>query len=286
MPPFPPKVEIRPVQSPNYREGSMSGYSGFQVGDSAPSHYQKVARPFMQPFADALAAVAVRQGDAVLDVACGTGIATRAAASLADLNGRVVGTDINAAMLGLAEAISVESEDGISWDEASALDLPYADGSFDRVLSQQGVQFFPDPAAGLREMARVTRAEGTVAVTVWSALRDSPYFEGMYHMLLRYCDVQPVEMAWSATPDQIEGWFKGAGLRPEVRQIVRPVSLPPPLEYIPAHMAATPWASAFDSLSSEKKATAVEYMAGYVEHFLTESGVDVPFSSHLATASV
>lgn len=264
----------------------MSGDSGFQVGDRAPRHYQELTRPFMQPFADALAGAVVQEGDTVLDVACGTGIAARAAASLTGQTGSVIGTDINSAMLRLAGAISAESRDGISWDEASALDLPYGAGRFDRVISQQGVQFFPDPAAGLREMARVTRPEGTVAVTVWSALRDSPYLDGMYHMLLRFCDVQPVDMAWSSTPHQIEGWFEAAGLRPEVRQIVRTVSLPPPREYIPVHMSATPWAQAFESLSEGKRAAAVEYMAGYVERHVTESGVEVAFSSQLATASV
>ena len=265
----------------------MGERSGFQVGDGAPRRYQDLAEPFMQPFADVLVSASVEAGEAVLDVACGTGIAARTAATVVGAEGTVVGSDINAAMLGLAESISRENQDGITWDEASALDLPYEDDRFDHAVCQQGVQFFPDPPAGLQEMARVVRPGGTVSITVWSSLGDSPYFDGMYHMLLRFCGVKAEDMAWSATGSQIAGWFGAAGLsKPEVRQVVRTVSLPTPLEYIPAHMEATPWAQAFQSLTADQKATAIDYMAGYVEQFLTETGADVPFSSHLARASV
>ncbi|MGI9648944.1 MAG: class I SAM-dependent methyltransferase [Acidimicrobiia bacterium] len=264
----------------------MSDESGFQVDDSAPRRYQELTERFMHPFAEALTA-SVKDGDVVLDVACGTGIAARVAATLVGNIGQVVGADINAAMVNLARAITEENQDGIRWDEASALNLPYDEGRFDRVISQQGVQFFPDPEAGLKEMARVTRMGGTMAVTVWSDLADSPYFDGMYQMLLRFCDVKPDDMAWSSTPQQIDGWFEAAGIsRPEIQRVVRTVSLPPPLDYIPAHMLATPWAPAFDSLSSERKSAAVGYMAGHVDRFLTEEGMDVPFSSYLATTTV
>jgi SAM-dependent methyltransferase len=241
----------------------------------------------MQPFAETLTAACVNEGESVLDVACGTGIAARAAAVIAGESGLVVGTDINAPMLHLAETISRETGDRITWDKASALDLRYEDGRFDRVICQQGVQFFPDPAAGLKEMARVARPGGGVAVTVWSDMADSPYLEGMYWMLHEFCGIDPEDMTWSSTSHQIEGWFEAAGLsQPEVRQVARTVSLPPPLDYIPAHMLATPWAQAFDSLPAKKKEAAVEYMAGYVEQFVTETGADIPFRSHLATASV
>jgi SAM-dependent methyltransferase len=265
----------------------MGDGSGFQVDDDAPHHYQNEVWRFMGPFADALVSSSVSEGDAVLDAACGTGIATRAAASIVGGSGSVIGTDINSAMLRLAEAISVENEDGITWSQASALDLPYGDDRFDCVVCQQGVQFFPDPAAGLREMARVTRPGGTVAITVWSDLADSPYFDVMRDMLLRFCGVQPEDMAWSFTAVQIEDWFVSAGFsRPSVEQVNLTVALPPLHEFVPSHMRAVPWANQFFAISSEERAEAVRYMETRLGNLRTATGIDAPFGSHLATAGV
>ena len=69
--------------------------SGFQVDEQGPKYYQDCVEPIMAPFVRALVKTAVRPGDAVLDVACGTGFATRAAAEATGSAGSVVGTDIN-----------------------------------------------------------------------------------------------------------------------------------------------------------------------------------------------
>ena len=264
----------------------MSNTSGWQVPDAAPRHYQDQVWRFMIPFAEALVESSVVSGDAVLDVACGTGMATRVAAVTVGDMGRVVGSDINAAMLDLAASISKTSGDRIDWREASALDLPYSDGIFDCVICQQGIQFFPDPAVGLREMARVTRPAGKIAATVWSDLTDSPYFDAMYRMLMRYCDAKPEDMAWSSGADQITGWFRDGGLgEPDIKRIDRSVSLPPLDTFVPTHMKATPWAGQFENLSPRHTADAITYMAKRLAPWRTESGVTTPFVSYLATAT-
>ena len=264
----------------------MSDNSGWQVPDAAPRHYHDQVWRFMGPFAEVLVESAVSSGDAVLDVACGTGIAARAAAKVAGAKGRVVGSDINTAMLQIAAEVSRSLADGIEWQEASALDLPYSDGVFDSVICQQGVQFFPDPAFGLREMARVARDGGTVAATVWSALGESPYFEAMYYMLGEYCDASEDEMAWSSDAGQITDWFLASGLgQPNISRVERRVSLPPLDVYVPAHMKATPWAQDFDALSSEETAAAIDYMARRLTSWQTESGITAPFSSFIAKAA-
>lgn len=264
----------------------MSNASGWQVPDAAPRHYQDQVWRFMDPFAEALVESSVISGDTVLDVACGTGIATRAAAAIVGDLGRVVGSDINAAMLDLAASISRTSGDSIDWREASALDLPYSDGIFDCVICQQGIQFFPDPAVGLKEMARVTRPGGKIAATVWSDLTDSPYFDAMYHMLVRYCDAKPEDLAWSSQADQITEWFTDGGLgEPDVKRIERSVSLPPLDTFVPSHMKATPWAGQFENLSQRQFAEAIAYMAKRLAPWRTESGVTTPFVSYLAIAT-
>lgn len=263
----------------------MSDGSGWQVGQNAPRHYHDQVSLFMKPFADALVNSAVTPGDAVLDVACGTGIATRQAAKLLGDVGRVVGLDINGAMIDLAAELP--KGDRIEWREASALDLPYGCGTFDCVISQQGVQFFPDPSAGLAEMARVATPGARVAVTVWSPLSESPYLEAMYDMLTRCCDANPDDMAWSSTNAQIATWFNDAALgEPVIEHLVRTVSLPPLDRFVPAHMMSTPWATQFGSLTPDEASSAIRGMQQKLKRWSTTTGVDIPFASYLATIAV
>lgn len=263
----------------------MSNGSGWQVGRNAPRHYHDQVSQFMEPFADALVSAVVTRGDAVLDVACGTGIAARSVAKVLGGVGRVVGTDINGAMVELAAELP--EGDRIEWQEASALDLPYGSGTFDCAISQQGIQFFPSPSAGLAEMARVAKPGAWVAATVWSPLSESPYLEAMYNMLTRYCDASPDDMMWSSTSAEIAIWFDDAGLsRPVIEHLIRTVSLPPLDRFVPAHMASTPWAAQFGNLSPKDAVSAARQMQQTLKEWTTTTGVAIPFSSFLAKTSV
>ena len=106
----------------------------------------------------------VRAGDAVLDVACGTGNAALVAAAR---GARVVGVDAAPRLLAVARdraaALGVEVE----WLEGDLAALPVGDGAADVVLSVFGVIFAPDPAGALREVARVLRPGGGAFVTAW-----------------------------------------------------------------------------------------------------------------------
>ncbi len=134
---------------------------GFQVGADAPAYYRRTVELFMRPFAEALVAATVEPGHAVLDVACGTGLATRIAAEATGFEGRVVGADLNAGMLAAARDVPFEAPCPIEWHEASALELPFNTDEFDAITCQQGLQFFRDQVAGLAEMARRGRARGS-----------------------------------------------------------------------------------------------------------------------------
>jgi ubiquinone/menaquinone biosynthesis C-methylase UbiE len=122
-------------------------------------------------------------GDRVLDVACGTGVVALRAAARADL-GRVVGCDLNDAMLDVARS---ESEGGaIEWRTADAIALPFPDASFDVVYCQQGLQYVSDPVAGLREMARVLAPGGRLGLAVWRAIDHNPGFAVLVEALRRH----------------------------------------------------------------------------------------------------
>ena len=89
-------------------------------------------------------AAAIKQGDRVLDVACGTGVVAR---ECARRGAAVTGLDLNEGMLTVARRISPD----IDWHEGDASDLPFEDGSFDAVTCQFGLMFFPEREKSLRE---------------------------------------------------------------------------------------------------------------------------------------
>ena len=147
--------------------------------------YQDVAVPWIfGPFGEALVElVAPRLGEAVLDVGCGTGAATRPAAAAVGPAGRVVGLDLNVGMLEVARGLDASTESAagadpasIEWVEASAEAIPLANRSFDVVIAGQSAQFPADTAGVAGEIRRVLRPGGRFGITAWRAPSASPYF--------------------------------------------------------------------------------------------------------------
>jgi ubiquinone/menaquinone biosynthesis C-methylase UbiE len=123
----------------------------------------------------------IRPGQRVLDVACGTGALTVAAVSRVSPGGAVIGLDANPEMLAVARRKHAD----IEWRDGRAEALPFADASFDAVMSQFGLMFFDDRAAALREMQRVLRPGGHMAVAVCGALERSPGYAALAALLER-----------------------------------------------------------------------------------------------------
>jgi ubiquinone/menaquinone biosynthesis C-methylase UbiE len=111
----------------------------------------------------------------VLDVACGTGVVARQAARAVGTTGQVTGLDINEGMLHVARTVAPPVGAPITWREGSVMALPFPDATFDAVLCQWGLEFFPDRAQGLREMARVLVPGGRLGLRVWRALDRQPF---------------------------------------------------------------------------------------------------------------
>jgi SAM-dependent methyltransferase len=269
---------------------SSTGPSGFQVAADAARYYDQHVSRFMRPFVEALAGM-VSPGCAVLDVACGTGFVARAAAQRVGSTGRVAAIDLNPAMIAVARSVPVEAETPIEWREGSALDLPWDDATFDLVVAQQGVQFFPDPSAGLAEMRRVARPGGRVAAAVWAPLDQSPYHWAMMETLAEMGIVERavIDQALPAGGEvQVRSWFRDAELAAVNCELVEAVvSLPPPADYCPAHLRALPWSAGFFALDEARQQDALDQMCERLRPWVTEDGaVRAPFRSFLLTAEV
>ncbi len=145
-----------------------------------PSVYDRGLGPALfEPFAPALAGlVAAGRPARVLELAAGSGILT--AALVAALPAaQLTATDLNPAMVGYASS----RVSGPSWAQADAQQLAYADGSFDAVVSQFGVMFFPDKPAAFAETARVLTPEGRTIFAVWDVVEATRLSAAMVESL-------------------------------------------------------------------------------------------------------
>ncbi len=151
-------------------------------------------------------------GQSVLDVACGTGIVARTAARRVAPGGRVVGVDLNEAMLKVAARVCP----GVDLRLGDAASLPFDDGTFDAVLCQMALMFFPDPTVALREMGRVAKPGGTVVVMVPSSLDAQPAYRLLVDLAARHAGPEAVAMLsayWrSGNLDELLSTVRTAGL--------------------------------------------------------------------------
>jgi ubiquinone/menaquinone biosynthesis C-methylase UbiE len=155
----------------------------------------------------------VTPGQAVLDVACGTGIVARTVADRQRGQGRVVGLDLNEAMLDVARRVGP----AIEWRQGDAARLPFPEASFDVALCQMAFMFFPDRTQVLREMARVVTTGGTVAFSVPSRLQSQPAYAPFVELAARHAGPAAVDLLGtyfiSGDLEELRGLVEAAGLR-------------------------------------------------------------------------
>ena len=139
-----------------------------------PENYDRYLGPVLfQPYAkDLVARLNLPENAAVLELACGTGIVTRCLRERFQANARIVATDLNDAMLNYAKG-KFENSEAIEWKQADATQLSCADQSFDAVVCQFGIMFFPDKDKAVRETFRVLKPGGTFLFNVWDVIEHN-----------------------------------------------------------------------------------------------------------------
>jgi len=186
--------------------------AGQRVDDSA--YYQYIGRWSRLFVPTVLAAAEVSGGDRVLDVATGPGEAVLGARAAIQPAGFVIGTDISPAMLTAARArLGEEAFQPVATDGQA---LAFRDGSFDAVVCQLGLQFFPDPARGLTEFRRVLRAGRCAAVCVISTPDRAPMWGVLADTLSRHLPDQRTALHLGfalADTERLEHLFRMTGFR-------------------------------------------------------------------------
>lgn len=237
--------------------------------NKASQYYEQFWASQLRPAQDLmLDMAALRPGERVLDVACGTGLITFRAAKAIGPSGRLAATDISEDMVAAVAADAASR--GLTGDfrrmDAETLDFP--DASFDAVLCGLGLMYVAEPPNALREMHRVLAPGGRAAAVVWGARKHCGWAE-IFPIVERRTasDVCPMFFALGTGPTMAEA-FKAAGFQ-DVRseRISVPIVFPSADAAIGAAFIGGPVALAYSRFSDEDRTGAhAEYLASIEAH--------------------
>lgn len=224
-----------------------------------------------------------QMGERVLDVACGTGIVARRAAPFVGRSGHVVGLDQSPAMLLVARSVSDTEGVSVGWREGRAEALPFPDDSFDLVLCQMGLQFFPDKPAALAEMRRVLASGGRVGLAVWQGLDKHPFWATLNEALLKRLGIPAVQIPFSlGNPDELRALLTAVGFSGvEVQPLPITTRFRDPERFVPlqvsASAAAIPSLQRLDAHARRELADAVQAdMESTIRGHIVEDYLEIP----------
>lgn len=235
------------------------------TGSISDGYHEYLEPVIFRPWAERLVARAgLVDGQTVLDVAAGTGAVSRLAATRVGPSGRVIASDISEGML--TQLRHGYPEGGPPLEtlvcSASALDLP--DAAVDTVLCQQGLQFFPDKSGAVREMARVLKPAGTLALAVWLQAPDAAFFFMTYGDAIAATGIpEPFPGAYdptihTMTTDEVADVFASAELE-DVEISVEELELHwPDVEHAARGVFGTPYGTVLAGLDHDLRARVMD----------------------------
>jgi ubiquinone/menaquinone biosynthesis C-methylase UbiE len=279
-----PDAPDGPTTDDRVMSTSTDSPESFQVTVDAAEAYEADFVPALfAQWAPALCAAAgVAAGRRVLDVACGTGIVARTAAAACGPD-HVVGVDLNEAMLTVARRVCPDVE----WRQGDVAALPFPDRSFDIVLCQMALMFFPDCPRAMREMTRVTSEGGAIAVVVPANLDDQPAYGPLVEMIARHAGPEARSLLSTyfacGDLDQLVALFEQSGLRDVTTRIEHGTARFPSVDALLAtEMNSTPLG---ERITPEVYATILAEARRVLAPFTSDDGaLEGPFVSHIVAA--
>jgi ubiquinone/menaquinone biosynthesis C-methylase UbiE len=263
----------------------------WQLARDAAERYERILVPaILGPATRALVAWSdLRNGEAVLDVGCGTGAAARLAAEIVGASGRVVGVDINAGMIDVATSLAPVQGATIEWLQNSAYQLLFMEGEFDVAFCAQTLQFLDNRPLALAEMYRTLKFGGRIAVSSWCNIQENPYFHELVQAVTTHISPETAAELGAAfnlsDSNTIHTLLTEAGFKnvtTTVRQL--DLELPQLQDFVPRHVSATPMSTGFQAASEAARRAVIQSMSGQLAQYKTYSGIRVPFCTHLVQA--
>jgi SAM-dependent methyltransferase len=169
----------------------MSNDAASFIGN-IPQYYDQGLGPiiFADYAADIARRVAAHNPARVLETAAGTGIVTRKLRDALPAHAKLTATDLNPPMLEIARAKFRPGEQ-VDFQPADAVALPFADGSFNAIVCQFGIMFYPDKPKSCSEAYRVLTPGGRYVFSVWDSHRYNPFGRITHEMAERYFPADP-----------------------------------------------------------------------------------------------
>lgn len=169
----------------------ITHHSDKTFSGSIPKFYETYLVPLIfEPYAQDLARrVSNEPVSRVLEIAAGTGVVTRAMVDVLEPNVSIIATDLNQSMLDYGA--SVLSEGNVDWRQADALALPFEDATFDAVVCQFGVMFFPNRARAYSEALRVLKRGGRFLFSVWDHIGENEFADTVTKSLANVFPADP-----------------------------------------------------------------------------------------------
>ncbi len=269
---------------------AMVEHERWQVSDSAAANYEKYVASFFAPWAtDLVDRVGLQPGWDVLDVACGTGVVTRAAGPVLGTDGSIIGSDLNEGMLAEAARHQVLGA-SVDWRQADATALPFEDESFDAVLCQQGLQFVPDKATAVREMRRVLRPGSSAAVSVWRLPEHNPYIAALADGLSRHLSAEAgaamLAPCGLGDRDDFSSLFESAGFS-QIDVVAAEIIRDPidPVQAIEGNLAALPMSEEIGALDADAYSTMLADIITMLDPHIHDGVLHQPMTSNIALAT-
>jgi ubiquinone/menaquinone biosynthesis C-methylase UbiE len=269
------RAAVRPDRGDEQAEAMKPSFESY--GGTGPENYERYFVPSIgAPLAaDLIETAALRPGERVLDVACGTGIVARLAAGRVGPTGIVAGLDINPGMLAVARTATPPGI-VIDWHQAPAHAAALPDRAFDVALCQMGLQFFPDKAAALREMHRVLAPGARIVLNVpgpapelFTILAEAlaqhikPELAPFVQQVFSLHDTHELQALMT------EAGFTQAAAEPGTKAL----ALPPPAQFLWQYVRSTPLAAAAAEAGQAARAALERDIAARWEPFAHEDGL-------------
>ncbi len=261
----------------------------WQIEGNAPEAYERYLVPaFFASWAEELVHRAdIKEGEQILDAACGTGIVARTAA-LHNGNGSTIsGIDVNEQMLSVARNVSSKLNVKIEWQQGDAAALPYPDRSFDVVFCQQGLQFVPDPSAVLREMYRVLAPGGRLALNVLRPLEHNPVYKPLSKALERHAGEEAGAMMRSPFPswsiEQLRDLITDAKFeKVNITSVIKQVRFPSAEEFLRQEASSSPLAGPIAELDIDSRQALLSELEESLRDYTDDEGVVFPMETFIA----